>query len=140
MSTQKDLEQALAEKLKENKDIPEWDGYPGSSHHCFNRPDNGMTFDFAWPEYKFAIEVNGGQWARGKMGHNSGKGVQRDAEKNNWALLKGWMVIVLVTDHIEKEMDTYTMPLLRRAMRYAGMPVRDIEQEVTNLFDNSEEL
>lgn len=39
-----------------------------------------MHVDFYNDGWKVAIEIDGGQWSK-KAGHNSGKGVARDAEK-----------------------------------------------------------
>lgn len=125
MSKQKELEHSLACALQEYRDIPQWE-----DHYHFNRPENNMEFDFAWPEYKVAIEINGGQWSRGKMGHNSGSGVERDARKANYAALRGWVLLVFVTDHIEKRLDTYTMPTIRRVLQQQGAPLREYDHEL----------
>jgi very-short-patch-repair endonuclease len=47
-------------------------------------------FDFAWPAYKIAVEIEGGVWARGR--HNRGKGFVQDCEKYNHAAALGWRV------------------------------------------------
>lgn len=48
--------------------------------------------DFAWPEYKIAIEYQGGMFM-GKSGHSNVAGQTRDCKKINEAQLKGWLVI-----------------------------------------------
>lgn len=48
-------------------------------------------FDYAWPEYKIALEVHGGAWANG--GHNRGSGFLRDMEKFRRAACLGWRVL-----------------------------------------------
>ena len=45
-------------------------------------------FDFAWPDIKLAVEVDGGTWING--GHNRGSGIERDCEKYGEAMLFGW--------------------------------------------------
>lgn len=43
-----------------------------------------MHVDFYNPEWRVAVEIDGGQWAQRhgkKSGHSSGTGLQRDAEK-----------------------------------------------------------
>ena len=53
-------------------------------------PDRKWRFDFAWPEAKLAIEVNGGG-SRGR--HNTVMGATKDAEKLNAAQTLGWAVL-----------------------------------------------
>jgi very-short-patch-repair endonuclease len=48
-------------------------------------------FDFAWPEKKIAVEVEGGVFIRGR--HTRGSGFEKDAEKYNAAALRGWRVL-----------------------------------------------
>ena len=47
-------------------------------------------FDFAWPEFKIAAEVEGGVWTKGR--HTRGKGFIGDCRKYNEATLLGWDV------------------------------------------------
>jgi len=49
-----------------------------------------FRFDFAWPDFKFAFEADGGEWINGA--HNRGKGMANDYEKMSEALLLGWDV------------------------------------------------
>ncbi|MGL6025674.1 MAG: hypothetical protein ACRC0U_00910 [Vibrio sp.] len=48
-------------------------------------------FDFAYPEQKVAIEVEGGTWSNGR--HSRGKGYEADCEKYNEAALGGWTLL-----------------------------------------------
>jgi len=50
-----------------------------------------FRFDFAWPEYKVALEVEGGVWSRGA--HGRGSGIVRDIEKYNLATTMCWRII-----------------------------------------------
>jgi len=60
------------------------------SEHRFH-PERKWRFDFAWPQIRLAIEVNGGG-SRGR--HSSLTGATEDAEKMNAAQLMGWRVLI----------------------------------------------
>ena len=55
--------------------------------------DRLFRIDYAIPEYKIAIEQEGGIWMKGNSGHSSGTGIARDMEKNNLLVEKGWRLI-----------------------------------------------
>ena len=52
-------------------------------------------FDFALPEHKLAIEVEGGIWTQGR--HTRGSGYIKDLEKYNAAAAQGWKVLKFTT-------------------------------------------
>lgn len=54
-------------------------------------PTRRWRFDFALPDQKIAIEVEGGLFIRGR--HARGAGIEKDIEKYNSATLLGWKVI-----------------------------------------------
>ncbi len=61
---------------------------------------HGKTrFDFAWPELRLAVEVEGGTWARGR--HSRGAGYAQDVKKYNAATVAGWWVIRVTGDMIK---------------------------------------
>lgn len=62
-------------------------------------PDRKFRWDMAWPAQRVAVEVQGGIWTGGK--HTRGVGLMRDMEKNNLAVLNGWVVLFVSADHIE---------------------------------------
>lgn len=68
-------------------------GYPRPQEefafHCTRK----WRFDFAWPEKKLALEVDGGIWQRGGGGHSHPLGIERDIEKYNAAALIGWRIL-----------------------------------------------
>jgi very-short-patch-repair endonuclease len=57
-------------------------------------------FDFALPQIKLGIEVDGGVWIKG--GHNTGKGKTRDCEKDEAAIREGWIVYRCTPDMVRK--------------------------------------
>lgn len=64
-------------------------------------PERKFAFDF-YVAPDLLVEVNGGAWSKGKMGHNSGTGLQRDAEKMSLAAVQGFRMIVATTEQVKK--------------------------------------
>lgn len=73
-------------------------------------------FDFAWPEGKVALEVEGGTWVRGA--HNRGKHMASDMEKYNMAALLGWIVL-RVNNHMVE--DNRAADVVRAALLLRGV-------------------
>ena len=62
--------------------------------------DRKFRFDFGIPSASLLVEVQGGTFARGKMGHSTGMGINRDCEKTILAQLEGWKVFPVDTKQI----------------------------------------
>lgn len=58
--------------------------------HRFH-PVRKWRFDFAYPQWLIAIEVEGGIWVQGR--HSRGLGFEKDREKYAEALILGWRVL-----------------------------------------------
>jgi hypothetical protein len=58
--------------------------------HRFATPRR-WRFDWAWPTFKVALEIEGGVWTRGR--HTRGKGFLADMDKYNRAAILGWCVL-----------------------------------------------
>ena len=56
-------------------------------------------FDFAWPDLKIAVEVEGGVFAKGR--HTRGKGFSDDCVKYNAATLDGWRLLRFTTAQVD---------------------------------------
>lgn len=58
-------------------------------------PVRKWRFDFAWPQIKVAVEIDGGTFGGVKMlgNHAIGKRYQQDCIKSNAAQLEGWVVL-----------------------------------------------
>ena len=59
-------------------------------------PTRKWRFDFAIPEYKIAIEIDGGVWNYGR--HNRAQGYLADMKKFNAAASLGWIVLKFTPD------------------------------------------
>ena len=63
--------------------------YPETEYQFHNK--RKWRFDFAFPEEKVAVEIEGGTFGR-KSRHTTGTGYGADCEKYNAATLNGWRV------------------------------------------------
>lgn len=61
--------------------------------------DRKWRLDFAWPEQKVALEVEGGIWTQGR--HSRGAGMTEDMSKYNRAIVLGWRVFRVAESHID---------------------------------------
>lgn len=52
-----------------------------------------FRFDYAIPEYRLAIEIDGGAFIEGGGRHNRARGFIKDMEKMNLAAAQGWRVM-----------------------------------------------
>ena len=68
-------------------------------------------FDYAFPEHKVALELEGGVWIQGR--HTRPTGYKNDMEKYTEANLLGWKIIRIEPDEILKHA---TFELLKRAL------------------------
>jgi len=60
--------------------------------------DRKWRCDFAWPDYKLMVEIEGGSWSAGR--HNRGVGFAADCEKYNQAVVDGWRVLRYTGDMV----------------------------------------
>lgn len=82
-------------------------------------PERRWRFDFAIPQYKIAIEVEGGIWTRGR--HTRPKGFLSDMEKYNMATLMGWRVFRTTPRDLYS---VATIVMLRTAIKYPFLPCK----------------
>ena len=69
-------------------------------------------FDYAFPDYKVAVEVDGGVWIGGR--HNHSSGYVDDLEKLNTAAAMGWLVLRILP---EQRFRTTTLEFIKEAMK-----------------------
>lgn len=75
-------------------------------------PHRRWRFDYAWPERKLALEIEGGTWSRGR--HVRPGGYEKDCEKYNAATLQGWRVLRVTTGMVK---DGRALRLLEEAFQ-----------------------
>ena len=77
--------------------------YPQIDLHSEHRfcPPRRFRFDFAHLDSKIAIEINGGNWGRGR--HTNPLALNSEYEKLNLAVVHGWRVFVLSPEMITEK-------------------------------------
>lgn len=79
------------------KIISQLTGLSFSSEYKFH-PARKWRFDFAIPEYKIAIEIEGGIWLIGR--HNRPISMIKDFEKYNEAAKLGWRILKYTPEQV----------------------------------------
>jgi len=72
--------------------------------------------DFCWPDQAIIVEVMGGTWG-GRGRHVRGKGYDADCEKQNAAVLAGWLYLRVTSMMIE---DGRALAYVERALKEWG--------------------
>ena len=72
----------------------------------------GHHVDFAWPDHRVCVEIQGGTWARGA--HNRGAGYAKDRMLNNQRQLAGWTILEFTSDHLDAD---EAVPVVCQALR-----------------------
>jgi len=73
-------------------------GIPVPEREYKFHPTRKWKIDFAWPAYKFAVEIEGGVWTKGR--HIRGKGFSGDMEKYNNLAERGWTLLRYVPTQV----------------------------------------
>lgn len=77
-------------------------------------PVRKWEIDFAWPELRMGIEIQGGVWSGGK--HGRGSGIVKDMEKHNALLDLRWRVWMYTPGEVTRgEALQHIAPLVRSA-------------------------
>ena len=76
-------------------------------------PVRKFRWDWAWPEARLALEVEGGVWSGGA--HGRGTGIVRDMEKSSLAAEEGWRIIRVTPSNLATEA---TMDSIHRALQW----------------------
>ncbi len=74
-------------------------GIPPPVKEFVFHPTRKWRFDWAWPEHKIALEIDGGLFMNGR--HSRGKGREEDYVKDFNALLLGWRVVRVSTGQMK---------------------------------------
>lgn len=66
-------------------------GLPSPESEYRFHPTRRWRLDYAWPDIKLGLEVDGGLWIRGK--HGRGAGIVKDQDKGNALAMLGWRLL-----------------------------------------------
>lgn len=105
--------------------VKDWTGLECVKEFRFH-PVRRWRFDYAIPEFKIAVEVEGGVWTGGR--HVSPKGFLGDMEKYNAAAVMGWKVLRCTP----KELNTARMIEMIRNCIY--------ESEITDAYKDNGDI
>ena len=89
--------------------------FTGDGHQHRFHLTRRWRYDFAWPVYRVACEVQGGTWTQG--GHVRGLQFARDREKMAEAQIAGWIVVEVTPNMMRSGL---AMRLLNDALRVRG--------------------
>jgi hypothetical protein len=92
---QKYYEDLLFRQIVESGTLP----VPDRQYKALGK-NRRFTWDFAWEDKGLLVEVQGGTWVPGGMGHTSGSGYRRDCYKNGLAVACGWKVMSFTSDMV----------------------------------------
>lgn len=106
-------------------------GVPRPEVEFHFHPVRDWRFDFAWPEFKVALEVQGGCFVRGA--HVRGASLRREHEKLNAAAALGWRVLYCFPESLMKRamcvyllaalcVDIHSVSVERRAILKRHLP------------------
>lgn len=74
-------------------------------------PTRKWKIDFAWPDRKIGVEIEGLTWHAGR--HTRGSGFEKDCEKYGEAVILGWRILRVTADMV---VDGRAIEMTRRLM------------------------
>lgn len=93
--------------------IQAWDG-PDFIYQHQPIPKRKFRCDFAWPERKLIVEIQGGTWKG--IGHGQASGIARDYARHNTLVAHGWRVLYYGADRLRGEALRETVAEVKRCL------------------------
>jgi hypothetical protein len=84
-------------------------------------PPRRWRFDYAWPDRKLALEVQGGLFVNGR--HSRGAALVKEHEKLNMAAMLGWRVLYVTPQQVQ---NGQALSIVESALRPA-LTVTEVE-------------
>ena len=91
-------------------------GFPAYTSEYRFHPKWRFRFDFAFVDYRVALEIQGGTWMK-KGRHTHGIGYEKDQQKLEEAHYLGWHVLCVTKQEVE---DGRALSRLHRALKERG--------------------
>lgn len=89
-------------------------GFPAPVAEYRFAPPRRWRFDFAWPDQRVALEIQGGLFSRGR--HVRGAALLKEHEKLNESAALGWRVVFATPQNVY---EPHVLSRLRRALEDA---------------------
>jgi len=70
--------------------------------------------DFAWPQFRVGVEIQGGVWRPGGGAHSRPGMIERDMEKHNALVMRGWWMLLVTPKQVQ---DGSAMQLVDELLR-----------------------
>lgn len=74
-------------------------------------PTRKWRIDYAWPDVKLAVEIEGAVWIQGR--HTRGSGFIKDIEKYNSLTANGWRLLRYPTNKIDYNQIAFCYNLIK---------------------------
>lgn len=78
-------------------------GIPKPTPEFKFHPSRKWQFDYAWPNQKVAVEIEGGTFKEGGGRHNRPMGHHKDCDKYNAAAMLGWRILKYTALHLRDD-------------------------------------
>jgi very-short-patch-repair endonuclease len=111
-------EAMLAVQLRADK-ITGW-----QTEYEFAKPDRKWRLDYAWPQQKVAVEIEGGVFVQGR--HSRGVGMEKDMEKYAEALVRGWKVLRVTPRHVKQGKALEWIKQALRPLSFGDIPAEKV--------------
>ena len=72
-------------------------------------PTRRWRIDWAWPDWKLGVEIEGGIFKAGGSRHNRGAGYRKDLEKYNELAVRGWRVLRFLPEQVKSGLAVRTI-------------------------------
>jgi very-short-patch-repair endonuclease len=100
-------------------------GIPIPVRELVFHPTRKWRFDYAWPDLKIAVEIEGGIWMNGRGAHSRPSNIERDMQKQNAGGLLGWRIFRFTPRQLKTgEVQEFMKTVFQRMGQRTGQEAR----------------